>query len=313
MAVLTHSEVAKLAGEKTSQHWHWFTYHFERIDDSGRGQPLAASVVNALVTCDSAMPGYAAKSLATMGAIGGNEKVLPHYDQLLQYLAELHVVLQAVSFDWGAPVRFLLEPTAEGSKKNPALTVECGGVIFGIEVKAPALRAHAELRGTNRTQVPSRGFTSDMLDQLKGTDEKLTLPRDNPVKDFLVSANAKFESFKKRDASFVGILVIVWDDHVYEPISSLLHKHSGLFTPQSFHVDSTGKAVTYPNVDGVFVIRQLHQLVRATRELPLGDGRVDPLEFGEAGSFPFKIFIQNPHGNLVPGVMCQRSPENVVF
>jgi len=126
------------------------------------------------------MPGYAAKSLATMGAIGGNEKFLPHYDQLLQYLAELHVVLQAVSFDWGAPVRFLLEPTAEGSKKNPALTVECGGVIFGIEVKAPALRAHAELHGTNRTQVPSRGFTSDMLDQLKGTDEKLTLPRDNP-------------------------------------------------------------------------------------------------------------------------------------
>ncbi len=300
MPVLTHSEITKLAKERVHQHWHWFAYHFERLDDSGRGQPLAASIVNALVTCDAAMPGYAQKSLATMGAIGGKEKFVPHYEQLLQYLAELHIALQVVSFDWRAPVQFLSEPTAEGSKKNPELTVTCGDLVLGIEVKAPALLTHIGQRETNSTQIPARGFTPEMLGQLKGADEKLTLPRDNPVKDFLISANEKFESFKKDDPSFVGILVIVWDDHVYEPISSLLHPTSGLLTAQSFHRDEAGNAVKFPNVDGIFVVRHLHQLMRSTKELPLGDGRVDPLAYGDEGSFPFKVFIQNPDAAVVP-------------
>jgi hypothetical protein len=55
----------------------------------------------------------------------------------------------------------------------------------------------------------------------------MTLPRDNPVKDFLVSADAKFEHFKETDANFIGVLVIIWDDFIYEPISSLISESAG--------------------------------------------------------------------------------------
>ena len=65
----------------------------------------------------------------------------------------------------------------------------------------------------------------EMVEQVKREGEATTLPRDDPVKDFLVSANAKFEHFKKADApNFVGVLVIVWDDFIWQdqPISPLI-------------------------------------------------------------------------------------------
>jgi hypothetical protein len=43
------------------------------------------------------------------------------------------------------------------------------------------------------------------------------LPRDNPVKDFLLSADAKFAAFKAQHLTFTSALVIVWDDFIQEP------------------------------------------------------------------------------------------------
>jgi hypothetical protein len=300
----TRADVCMLiAKSEIMQHWHWFRYHFGTLNVPGGWEhPLAANVIDALVVCDKAMPGYAQSFVTRLSAIGGKEKFLPHYEQLIQQLAELHVVLQVVSFDWRG-AQFAAEPTAEASKKNPEITVRHDGIIYGIEVKAPALIAHIKARGSNATQVPARVFSTEMLATLKKPDEAMTLPRDNPVKDFLMSADAKFAAFKQEQEHFIGLLVIVWDDHIYEPISSLLHESSGLLTPKSFHIDASGAPFPYANVDGVFLIRHLHQLIRATRDEPLIDGCGHPLEYGTEGAFPFKVFVQNPKGNEVPAII----------
>jgi hypothetical protein len=301
---VTRADVCMLfAKSAILQQWHWFTYHFGTLNVPGWEHPLAASIIDALVHCDRAMPGYAETFVTRFASTGGKEKHLPHYEQLLQQLAELHVVRQVVSFDWPGSVEFAAEPMAQASRKNPEITVRHEGIIYGIEVKAPALHAHNKARNTNSTQVPARLFTPEMLARLKRNNESLTLPRDNPVKDFLRSADKKFAAFKREVDNFVGILVIVWDDHVYEPISSLFHESSGLLTPNSFDKDATGAPIPYTNVDGVFVLRHLHQLARAAGDQPLIDGCAHALDYGKDGEFPFKIFAQNSNAREVPEII----------
>jgi|SRR5271165_3558517 len=287
------------------RHWHWFQYHFRTLNCPGMEHPLAQSIIDALVVCDKFMPGYAKQFIDSFAAIGGKDKFEAHYEQLLQRLAELHVVKQVVSFSWPSGTLFRSEPTAEGSRKNPEITVQNGEQTYGIEVKAPALLGHVRNRSSNGTQLPARVFSRETLVSVRRVNEKLTLPRDNPVKDFLISANDKFCSFKKRTLHFTGVLVIVWDDFIYEPISSLLHESSGLFTPKSFYRDESGAATLFPNVDGVFVIRHLHQLSRAARDEDLIDGCKHPLDFGNDGVFPFKAFIANPAGARVPDILLR--------
>jgi hypothetical protein len=87
-------------------------------------------------------------------------------------------------------------------------------------------------------------------------DDGITLPRDNPVKDFLVDADAKFKAFKSK-ADCTTVLVIVWDDFIYEPITALAHPKSGLLTANSFAKDANGSPMKFPNVDAVVLVRHL--------------------------------------------------------
>ena len=122
--------------------------------------------------------------------------------------------------------------------------------------------------------------------------EKATLPRDNPIKDFLVSAESKFEQFEAEE-NFVGVLVIVWDDFIYEPLSSLLHPSSGLLTENSFYKDLEGNPFEFKSVGAVVVIRQLHEIVRACHDEQLADGLVHPLQYDIPHGFLPKVLVAN--------------------
>lgn len=137
------------------------------------------------------------------------------------------------------------------------------------------------------------------------SDSGITLPRDNPIKDFLHSSNQKFAGFKSGLENFYSVLVIVWDDFIYEPISSLLSSSSGLFTHQSFARDENGCLIKFTHVDGVVIIRHLHQLIRASRELALLDSKRHVLDYGRNREFPPKAFIQNPEGQKVPAKVLE--------
>lgn len=279
--------------------WHWFRFHFDHHLYSD-GHPFSESIIRACLDCEPHLPGFSAAMIDGLASLSGREKDLKQYEQLLQRLAELLVIRQLVAHPWPFDARFRWEPTAAGSKKNPELVVEGGPEAIGIEVKAPSLLEHQANRAKNPTQVPSRAFSPEDLASLPDIAKGLTRPRDNPVKDFLISADAKFASFRASDPSFRGILVIVWDDFIYEPISSLSHESCGLFTPNSFAKDKSDNRLTFPNVDSVVIIRHLHQFVRATRDEPLGDLCREALDYGQEGEFPFKVYIDNPDASGAP-------------
>ena len=174
---------------------------------------------------------------------------------------------------------------------------------LGVEVKAPALLQRAEQRSSNPFQAAARTLPPDALEQLAGEGKKVTLPRDNPVKDFLLSAEAKFAPFHTADPDFYGLLVIVWDDFIYEPVSSLTNPSSGLFTPNSFATDEHGTPLEFPNVNGIALVSHLQFLKLALAE----DGARQPFEIGR-DIFRWNIdparpaaYLDTPAGRPIPG------------
>jgi hypothetical protein len=286
------------------QHWHWFQYHF-RCSLNGFSHPLAESFIEACLACEPNSSGFTNATVKRLAAVGGRDRHLADWEQLLQQLAELHVVHRILTWDWPTDTKFEIEPHAEGSKKNPEVMLSQPDLRIGFEVKTPSLFAHATSRATNPTQIASRFVSKELVDAMVEPGTGVTMPRDNPIKDFLVSAEAKFKPFRCNDDKFFGILVIVWDNFIYEPISALLQPSSGLFTENSFFKDSDGKAEHFPSITGVVVVSHLHQLVRACRDEPLVDGCQSPLDFGQKDQYPWKIFIQNPWAPPAPQVALE--------
>lgn len=287
-----------IASSKIFKSWHWFSYHFG-TQFNGRLHPLAESVVSACLICEAKMPGYALQFIERLAGVSGREKHMPDWEQLLQQLAELHVISRVASWYSEGQATFDLEPTSQESKKNPEILFSTATHNVAVEVKAPAIFKHWESRSGNPIQFSSRFAPKEIIEKL-ADGQSSTLPRDNPIKDFLISANEKFSVFALEDPGFIGILVICWDDHIYEPISSLIQSDCGLLTENSFFRDQDGRPHRFENISGVIVIRHLYQLVRACRSEPLMDGISHPLDYGKEGEFPWKAFLQNPHGRTVP-------------
>lgn len=294
-----HDLLQLVARSRVFQHWHWFRYHFSH-SLNGCPHPLAEAFIEACIACENKSKGFAKASVERLASVGGRDRHLPDWEQLLQQLAELHVIHRILTWTWPAGTTFEIEPHGEGSTKNPEVVVTMPHLRIGVEVKAPSLFTHIENRGKNPTQIASRFAPRDVIEAMAKLGTGVTMPRDNPVKDYLVSAEAKFEPFRRNDANFIGILVIVWDDFIYEPISALLQPESGLFTENSFFKASDGSSVRFPSIAGVVAIRHLNQLIRASRDEPLMYGCRSPLDFGKLGEFPRKVFIQNPWGPATP-------------
>src|SRR5205814_274978 len=89
--------ILHLLASKIFKQWHWFHYHFA-FYLKGQRHPFAEAIIDACLACERAIPGFAAKMIDELASIGGAEKYLPHYDQLLQRLAELLVIRQLVTF-----------------------------------------------------------------------------------------------------------------------------------------------------------------------------------------------------------------------
>jgi hypothetical protein len=282
--------------------WHWFGYHFEK-QLRGSDSPFADAIIEACLDCDSVIPGFAQRTLDMLMAPSGIEKHRPHYEQLLQLLSEILIVRQLVRHEWPSPAVFALEPKATGSKKNPELTVEVGDMFVAVEVKAPSLLAHQDARREHEAQLVARSGYLEEISRAVGGKDKVLLPRDNPVKDFLISADAKFAPFRASvTGDFYGVLVIVWDDYIQEPLNSLVHPRAGLFTQNSFALDESKKPLSFSNVDGVILIRHLHQFVNAAAERALADMWPNVFEYGTREMFPPKAYVPNPHAPGLPNV-----------
>jgi hypothetical protein len=249
-------------------------------------------LIKTLAQIDSTIPGYASEMISRLAGIEGTGE--GKYESMLQILAEIYVtqgVVESADKKDGV-IQVVHEPGTRG-KKNP----ECEALIAGrwcaIEVKTPKLIAHGRMRSINPWQMNVR------MPAHLTRDREVTLPRDNPVKDFLCSAEEKFEDYEHFRPGAIRLLAIVWDDYCNEPIAALKSPISGLLTSNSFHRDESGVAVKYSHIDGVAVIRHQHQIIRATREEPLLNGVTDAMKYRN-DNFPFKAFIPVPGGRMVP-------------
>jgi hypothetical protein len=274
-----------------SKRWHWYQFHFSRLPV----HPFASSLIDTLATCEEALPGFAEKFITALAGIADKERDEHHYDQLVQRLSEL-LILQQCLREWpGAIVE--VEPSAPASVKRPDIVVTTGAQLLVIEIKAPAITKLGRLRVQGGTQLVSRTFADPSVLQ-KAMGSELVLPRDNAVKDFLLSADAKFAA-ARRKRNCLTLLVILWDDFIHEVISALTHEGSGLLTPNSFAKGGDGQPIQFHNIDGIVVVRHLHNFVRAAGDRPLLD-RAHAFDFGNERDLP-NVLIPNPVAiNAIP-------------
>jgi len=272
--------------------WHFFKYHFEFYKNKLE-HPLAKSIVEAIINIENVIPKAGMDYLQKIENINSKKDETKHYDQLLQVLAELLIVNHTVNYNWSELKKMEYEPKSSSSNKNPEIVVTTKNLQLAIEVKSPEFCKKHNERAENPTQLPSRS------DLIKVVDiSKTMLPRDNVLKDFLSSANSKFEGFKKDNPEIYCVLIVVWDNFIYEPISAISNKQSGLFTKNSFAKDKQGKQMEFKNVDCVIITRHLLPIKCGTRDELLPDLSKHPLDYGRENEFPFKIMIPNPKSKM---------------
>ena len=267
---------------------HMFSF-FSSNGSRGIVLPFLKGLVDALWMLEQACTGVAEEFIGRLAPIKGNGE--SQFEALMQICAEIYVAAGAVAVadKENGQTLFNHEPRATKGGKNPEFEFRYKGTWIAVEVKTPKMLEFERQRSKNDWQLPAR---SEMVNAIKG--EK-TLPRDNPVKDFLASAEAKFSEYKLHRPDAWRLLAIVWTDHVQEPVSSLLSPHSGLLTANSFLKDENGNAVLFPNVDGVILYRQLHILrLSAAKEL----APLTPFVYARK-AFPPKVIIANPHGRPI--------------
>lgn len=257
---------------------------------NGRVLPFVNSLAQALYQIDAASPGYAISMIDRIAAVRGVGE--DPYESLIQLLAEIYVATGAVEIaDQDDDTTYFHPEPGNIGQKNPEFEVRVSGEWVAVEVKTPRLIDYSRRRASTEMQLTAR------LPNGPNLGEPL-LPRDNPVKDFLSSAQAKFAGYRTHRAGALHLLAIIWDDFIQEPVAALLNPNSGLLTPRSFATDSSGIPIRFDLVDGIILIRHQHQLIRATREEPLLDGQQPFVYHGPP--FPPKALVPNPNGRVIP-------------
>lgn len=258
--------------------WHYFGRHVANFT------PFIQSVYRACIDLKVIDEHAPIRILREICNIGGRENFEVHYDQLMQKLAEILVMRQVVKMPWPDGTCFEIEACVKGERKRVDLvTTLPGGQKYGFEVKAPKYTIHARLRDTRQFQFPVRH--GEVLSGIQTKNpNRILLPRDNTLRSFLRSADQKFEAFKAH-REFCGVLVIVWDDWIYEAIGPLLNDWNGLLTPETYSVIN-GAPEVFNNVDAVMILRHLTYFAEAAAERELPDGRLDAMHIGRVGANP---------------------------
>lgn len=295
LALLIRSapDVAKLflysADKILSSEWHWLQFLFQRLPP----HPVALKIVEFSARAEAMCPGLGFQYIDTISSKKNREKNNDDYDAIVQVLAEILVIDRIFDLSWADGATFEYEPKGKAGKR-PEIRVISDGHTYLFEVKAPSLIDHHNTRAQQPVQLPGRGLPKEGLANL--ISNGVVLPRDNPVKDFLLSAEAKFSDFDRNGST--NILIIVWDDHIYEPITSLVQEKSGLLTVDSFLRDDHDNAVLFPSIDAVVIIRHLNYFFYGLGEHDLQD-RPHLLDFGDETSMPNVLFPLN-NGREIP-------------
>lgn len=181
------------------------------------------------------------------------------FEQLVQKFGEILVARTLFDATWPEGTRFALEPTNPVTGAKPEILIDAPDHQWLFEVKCPAFIEYQDRRDANGRQLPVRGPLGDVPGMRVGA----TLPRDNVLKDFLESADRKFQDFSNKPRT--GLLLVLWDGYIFEITSALSHAEAGLLTDKSWY-RRAGTRVAFESVEGVIVLNHLEVIKVAAQE-----------------------------------------------
>ncbi|WP_061859988.1 SEC-C domain-containing protein [Priestia megaterium] len=281
--------------EKLNKHVFQFSIHAYPLAKKGELHPFIENLVNALCEIEQAVPGYAKKTINWISTIKKAQ-----FEQVIQILGEIIVLRKLVSI--ATPGSITLEPTAAPNEKNPEFRVKVDDKFLAIEVKTASLFEFSIQRQTG-LQITAQ-FNKLDYELLRKTG-KIVNSRSLKVKDYLVSAEEKFQQYKQKEEfkDDLRLLFIIWDDYINEPLSALANPNCGLLTDNSFYQDSR-----FGNVDGVILIRHIHQFFRNLQYGELVhyglEGVQDSFDYVNPAITP--VYIKNPLGRKIPNKIVEK-------
>ncbi len=249
---------------------HFLTYHFDNET------LFAVQFIDFVCLLERVCPGVGIYVIKKIGEIRGAD--ISKYEQIVQALCEIVIAKKFIeAFPPEDGFQFEWEPT-DKTKKNPEFMVSGDNWRILVEVKSPSLSDYEQKNRSAKAQVVGRmPFMKDVIENLYGK-EHVALPLDNKLKDFLVSAEAKFSSFAAIDVPTYGLLFVCWSQRMFEAITPVTGLGSGLLTERSFY-RKDGEAIKFPNVSGVIVTHHQHLLGLLLKEWALPPG-VEGFEYG---------------------------------
>lgn len=269
---------------------HYLDYHFanETI--------FARDFIDFVCALDAASPGAAKNVIQKIGSVRG--ETASKYEQIVQSLCELIIAKKFTEeFPCENGYQLSWEPT-DANGKNPEFMITCNEWRVLVEVKTPSLSDYNNKNRKAKAQLVGRlGSMKDFMQSLYG-EEHVALPLDNKIKDYLISAEAKFSSFAKIDIPTYGLLFICWGERMFEAITPLSNPACG-FLCENSHLKKDGEIVKFPHITGVIVTQ--HQLflrlILAERYQHKTGGSLGYGEYWGFGSPPNPSFSENPFAN----------------
>lgn len=282
--------------------FHWLQpHHFEPLLRNERGSDAAEAIIEAITQVDKHSPDFSTEFVEKLAGLGGREKDRDQYEQILQLLSELLIAKKLVGTQWPSPQRLTASARVSGTSKDIEMLVESADLRIGYEVKTPKVLDQACKRAEADLLIQTR-LPSPVIADLSASKENVLLPRDNAIKDFLASADAKFTGFKAAFSNFFSVLVIVVEDAaIQETISAIAGPVAGLLTDRSFAKKQDGTHPLYSNVDAVVLVRHTNIFVDGLAERGFAHAKKSILDYGSFG-YPWKVIIQNPFGAPVPQI-----------
>ncbi|WP_282154846.1 SEC-C domain-containing protein [Cytobacillus gottheilii] len=260
----------------------------------GKVHPFIDNFLNVLEFIDTKVPDYSKVTIDKISKVSKKQ-----FEQVIQIFGEIIVLKQLVSNS--IPNTITLEPTARKNGKNPEYRGEIIDKYFALEVKTASLFDFALNRQAG-LQITAQ--LNDIDYKFLAETGKVVNSNSLKILDYLKSANEKFTQYRQNVEyqNDFTLLFIIWDDYINEPISAIINSNCGLFTKKTFYSKSN-----FDNVDGVIVIRHIHQFFRGLQyaeyvhynaqnkqeyEMP------DWFDYNNPMTHP--VFIQNPYGRKIP-------------
>ncbi|MDR3587948.1 MAG: hypothetical protein P4L59_21950 [Desulfosporosinus sp.] len=192
---------------------------------------------------------------------------------------------------------FAYEPKLrDDNNKNVEFTIVINRIKYNIEVKSPNFEHYNEkLNMLVQKHGSVMYYETRMFDLTKEEKAKNMTATDSKVKDFLLDANNKFPFISGKEKE-INILFICWNDNTDQPCTALKYPLHGLLTKNSWYKDAKGKAVTFDNIDFIF-ISDLYQNILVhmlSGEIPLPGLLTGVPYFERNERFMFPINKLNP-------------------